>query len=109
MSVKTTYSKSYKKNETPVVKTEAILPTSGAEWFQGNREFNEKSCYTDAFIPQSTEPRKSIPFVPSGNIHLSDKKMASETTNRVNINNFLNKSNIGKKQFYKLNFIVNCS
>ncbi|KAK0084604.1 hypothetical protein PV326_006211 [Microctonus aethiopoides] len=83
MSVKTTYSKSYKKIETPVVKTKAILPTSGAEWFQGNREFNEKSCYTDAFIPQSTEPRKSIPFVPSGNIHLSDKKMSSETTNRL--------------------------
>ncbi|KAK0161505.1 hypothetical protein PV327_009967 [Microctonus hyperodae] len=104
MSVKTTYSKSYKKIETPVVKTKAILPSSVAEWFQGSREFNEKSCYADAYIPQSTEPRKSIPFVPSGNIHLSDKKMSSDTTNRVNKNNFLNKSKINEKHVYKLNF-----
>lgn len=91
----TTYSKSYIEMGSPM-KEKPILPHSGADWLHGNRTFNSRTCYNDAYIPQTTE--HIVPIIPCGNIGLSDKKMASDTTNKVN-NIFLQKKKCKKNYF----------
>ncbi|XP_034939771.1 uncharacterized protein [Chelonus insularis] len=76
----TTYSENFIEIDKPL-KEKPIIPSSNTDWWQGNREFIGVSCYNQDFIPRPPEP--VIIKIPDGNIRLSDKKMADETTSKL--------------------------
>ncbi|KAG5345436.1 SAXO1 protein, partial [Acromyrmex charruanus] len=79
MCGKTIYSESYMENDA-VSREKPFLPVA-AYVFPYGAKFVDKTIYKESYLPGIVE--RMVPFVPCGNISISDAKMSADTTSKL--------------------------